>query len=190
MQERPGQVRGSARPAVRAREGSGLLFLFSFFFLFRLRVGICIDGQRVSCSTAPRPDQPFCLQHFTRSRNKTDLTLFSCCSRVRVAAYLCARVRVCVCVCMWVGVCVHVGVCVCVCTHLSTSHFYKAPFEGCHIFTWTVESRHSQLFITFSQCCFGLGFVRSCNWFHPPDSLGKIPSMIEKIYKWYLKKKI
>lgn len=71
----------------------------SFFFLLSLRVGVWLDGRCVSCLIAPHPNQPFCLQHFTRSRNKTDLNVTSF---VRVCVYLrtCVHTSVPVCVCV------------------------------------------------------------------------------------------
>lgn len=75
-----------------------------FFFhllLFLLWVGICLDGQCVSCLIAPRPSHPFCHQHFTRSRNKTDVHYFS---------FACARA--CVCMCARMCRCVRAHECV------------------------------------------------------------------------------
>ena len=178
MQERPCKVRSSTRPPVNSRGRSGgFFFFFFFFFLFVFVAGWHLTRWTVCFlfdSTTPKPTFLSSALYQKQKQNWLTLFLFS-------FAYACTCVcvhvcsHVCICVCVRLCVCMCARVCVCVRTHLSTSRFYEALFKGCHIFTWTVENRHSKLFFIFFQCCFRLGVFCYRNQFHPPDLLGKIP---------------
>lgn len=176
MQERPCKVRSSTRPPVNSRGGVG--FFSFFFFLFFFFVAGWHLNRWTMCflfdSTTPKPTFLSSALYQKQKQNWLALLFFVCvCVYLRMCAHVCSHVCICVCACLCVCACARARVCVR--THLSTSHFYEALFKGCHIFTWTVENRHSKLFIIFFQCCFRVGFLCYCNQFHPPDSLGKIP---------------